>query len=151
MTHENMDLRLATPGPETFSSTPSTSSWLVVVVAGGRGGTAGGTGLRLTWLGEGTGEEGEGEEGARTEQEVHGAHGPPPEEHKEGHPPEDELDAQVDRAAAREHRRRLDLLARDVVVDGLQEEHDRDRAVRREGDEWEEDEAEPPGGRDGFV
>lgn len=70
---------------------------------------------------------------------------PPPQEHEHGHPPQRELDAEVDRAAARKHGRNKDLAVREVVVDGLEEEEDRDHAVCREGHDRQQDKAEPSG------
>ena len=78
-----------------------------------------------------------------TEKEMHRLRRPPAEEHEERHPPQRELDRQIDRAAAREHRGHLHLLVRDSIVHRLAEEDDRDGAVRREGHEWQEDEPEP--------
>lgn len=70
---------------------------------------------------------------------------PPPQEHEHRHPPERELDAEVDRAAAREHGRHEDFAVREVVVDGLEEEEDRDHAVCGEGHDRQEDKTEPSG------
>lgn len=66
---------------------------------------------------------------------MHGSGGPPAEEHEEGHPPQGKLDAEIDCAAAREHGGGLNLLACDLVIYRLKEEHDCDCAICGEGDE----------------
>lgn len=68
---------------------------------------------------------------------------PPAEKDEEREPEQHELDAQVDRAPLGElggRRRRPEEEAQRVPA----EEERRDRAVGREGDEREEDDAEPP-------
>ena len=59
----------------------------------------------------------------RTKQQVHRLVRPPAQKHEDGHPPQRKLDAQVDRASAREHRGYQDLAVGEVIVDRLEEEY----------------------------
>ena len=71
---------------------------------------------------------------------------PPTEKYKERHPKECELYTEVDGPGFGELFGDEDLLAGEVLPDGGEEEDDGDDAVCGEGEDGEEDEAEPPGG-----
>lgn len=62
---------------------------------------------------------------------------PPPEKHKEGHPEERELNAEIDSASLGEFRWYQSFEPEDVVDHGAREVDDSDNTVRREGDDRE--------------
>ncbi len=74
---------------------------------------------------------------------MHGPIRPPTKKHEERHPPERELDGQVDRAPTREHRGDVDFLVGNTVVHRLTEEDNRHCAIGREGHNGQEDEPKP--------